>query len=521
MNIYKNILISLVIFSGVFAVGFQAEALIVNGYDPAVHDRFIPGTYSSNPVSNPNFFAASYDWSGVGWETWAPSRSVAMISPLHFVGANHWRIPVGNSVTFYNQLGDLKSYTVEGYSTFDEEWTNDEGESWINTPDLTVGRLSGVISEMDKISHYKVLDASDYSTEWCDARWYEGKEVYAYGTSARAGTNVIDFLQNVCTSMAGPLKPINLTTTAVYDTHATGDYYGEAGGQGGDSGSPSFIPYNGELTLMGTHFAISGDTSGTWRTYDSAIPGYLDNIDAAMISYGYKVERIYIDIFPSKLENKDFDMLWSGFFRNEELPKWDVQSQVDGPMFTYTCHSTEYVKSGERSIYYMENIDPVEGAYGHDEYVYQTVEGAKVGQEYAFSFWYLNAIGIAPEMLIDTAQLKIMAGIDPTGGTNPDSANIIWEIFLLNPDDFNTSWHRMMVSTTAIDSAMTFFIGRELFTNISAADAAAGKYWVATTYFDNSEIYCIPEPSTLILFGLSLVCLLGWRKQINRQRNKN
>jgi len=41
-------------------------ALEINGYAPARHDRFISG-YPDNPVANPDFFAAGYDWSGVGW----------------------------------------------------------------------------------------------------------------------------------------------------------------------------------------------------------------------------------------------------------------------------------------------------------------------------------------------------------------------------------------------------------------------------------------------------------------------
>ncbi len=501
MNSYHKSFIYIIFCILVLCTAFQAEALIVNGYDPAVHDRFLPGTYSSAPVLNSNFFAAEYDWSGVGWHTGYQGKSVAMISPQHFVAADHYRVPVGDTVTFYNQLSELKVYTVEGYSTFDYD---DYGITHI--PDLALGRLSEVISASDKISHYKVLDADDYSTDWYDIDWYKDKEIYTYGAMARAGTNSIDYFASVNTR--GFANPDNATLCAVYDTHATGDYYGEAGCQGGDSGSPSFIPYNGELTLMGTHFAINGSTSGTWETCDSFIPNYLDDIDMAINSYGYAVDRIFIDIFPYKVENKDFEDWDSSDWKPAG---WQVERQIDGPMLTRTSYSSEHVKSGEKSVYFGELIFSTEGARNHNTYCYQTIEGAQEGQEYAFSFWYLNIIEITREMLIDTAQLKIMAGIDPTGGTNPDSANVIWELFILSPDQFDASWHQLIVSAIATNSAMTFFIGRELSANISAVDVAAGKYWSANTYIDNSEICSVPEPSTFMLLGLSLLSFFGFR----------
>ena len=497
-------LYQLIAIIGLFAVGSQAEALVVNGYNPALHDRFISGTYSSGPTPNPTFIGSSYDWSGVGWQTSAHGRSVALISPQHFVAANHYKVPVGETVTFYNGIGELKTYEVAGYTTFPEVR---EADGYTNIPDLVVGRLQQAVTESDDITYYSVLDADDYTTGHYDTGWYVGKDIYAYGRTARAGINTIDYFQGVSTRFG--LDPDNGTTTAVYDTDLNNGYVGEAGGQGGDSGSPSFIPYNGELTLMGTHFAISGSTSDSWKTYDSFVPAYLEEIDAALNPYGYQVRRISIDIFPTKLQNADFETWDSNEWRPQ---RWQREREVSGPMLTRNSQSTDKVKSGQKSTYIGENVFSSQGQFIHNEYYLQTVTGPKEGQQYAFSFWYLNSLEIAQEILAQQAELKILAGIDPTGGTDPGSADIIWQMVILTPGQFDSNWHQMSIMATAGNSPMTFFIGRELLGMITADDVAMGRRWSANTYIDDAQVHAVPEPSTLVLLASSLIGLLGFRK---------
>ncbi|MCK5491855.1 MAG: hypothetical protein KAJ14_01950 [Candidatus Omnitrophica bacterium] len=84
-------------------------------------------------------------------------------------------------------------------------------------------------------------------------------------------------------------------------------YADEAGLEGGDSGSPSFIVWNEQLTLMGTHFAISSDIENIRQNIDSFILYYLDDLNTAMYVSDYAVSVIkaiftYV-AFPGDIRN--------------------------------------------------------------------------------------------------------------------------------------------------------------------------------------------------------------------------
>jgi hypothetical protein len=288
---YKELfLVLLVSFSTAFP---PAEALVINSYssDPALYDRFISGTYPSNPAPNPNFFASSYDWSGVGWMSSNQTRSITMVSPLHFVVANHWQVPPESSVTFLNGGGELKNYTVDKYSIF--SFTDGNGT---HTSDLALGWLTAPIPETDDIAHYSVLSADDPATPEFDLDWYLNKDVYVYGWHAKAGENTIsDF------TWAGTGDPPetsgDLTLTSMFDYESLGYYPGLAGAEPGDSGSPTFMPWNGQLTVIGTHFGVSAlQPAVTWTTFDAFVPFYVKDINLAMEASCYSVDTI--DVVP-------------------------------------------------------------------------------------------------------------------------------------------------------------------------------------------------------------------------------
>ncbi|MCK4947813.1 MAG: hypothetical protein KAS46_05530 [Candidatus Aureabacteria bacterium] len=296
MDKSKSLFFSLILFSIVFIS--TAHALQINGYDPVCHDRFLPGTYASNPQDNSSFYLSSYDWSGVGWETNSPSRSVALVSPLHFVGANHWRIPVGNTITFKNNDGILNNYTVGGYHTL--TYTTFSGTF---TPDLVVGCLTDPIPDADNITYYPVTQYDSdgaippgfYPDEHFHSNdWYLGKEIFVYGWSARVGTGTFEGLQGTGTVTT------NLTRTFDYLYHVSDDpqYLDEPFGVGGDSGSPTFLPWEGSLALLGTHFAHSpGETLKA--TYDSFIPAYISDINSAISLSGYSLNVLNVIPEPS------------------------------------------------------------------------------------------------------------------------------------------------------------------------------------------------------------------------------
>lgn len=278
MNLPKWISVFLIFLGITFSL--NAQALQINGYDPARHDRFVPGTYASNPVNNPTFFASQYDWSGVGWNSSRSSQSITMISPQHFVGANHYKIPAGNTITFQNRDNQLKSYTVEGYSTLDysDPWNN-------YVPDLVLGKLSAPIPETDNIKHYSVLDSDPGSMPGSYAnQWFRGREFFSYGWTARVGRDTIDYFSFVGANPYG--NPTDQTQCFVYHQGATQD---EPMGQGGDSGSPSFMVWNDELTVLGTHFMIGGTGN-----YDPHISAYITLLNDAMAPSGYSVNAVVV-----------------------------------------------------------------------------------------------------------------------------------------------------------------------------------------------------------------------------------
>ena len=54
--------------------------------------------------------------------------------------------------------------------------------------------------------------------------------------------------------------------------------------EGGDSSSPTFIPWHGSLALVGTH-SVTGTISGTPYSIDNFIPIYLDQMDTFGIEF--------------------------------------------------------------------------------------------------------------------------------------------------------------------------------------------------------------------------------------------
>lgn len=268
-----------------------AEALVINSYsdNPALYDRFVSGTYPSNPEPNPDFFASPYDWSGVGWMSTNQMRSITMVSPLHFVVANHWQIPSGSNLKFLNRDGELKTYTVDKYSTF--SFTDEDGT---HTSDLALGWLTTPIPDSDNIAHYAVLNADDPATPEFDIDWYLNKDMYVYGWYGKAGENVInDFTWAYSSNNPNPYA--DLTFCSMFDYEALGYHPGLAGCQPGDSGSPSLMPWNGQLTVLGTHFGVSDfPPAESWTTYDAFIPVYIEDMNLAMEPSGYSVDTVNV-----------------------------------------------------------------------------------------------------------------------------------------------------------------------------------------------------------------------------------
>lgn len=268
---------ALVAFAGGFLVPLASHALVINGENAEDNYRFESG-YPGSPVPNtsPNFVAAGYDLSGVGWGS-NSSQSFTMISDQYFVFATHYP-PPNSSIFFYSPADNaVVSYTIDTTFSLALEYPLQDTGDHLKS-DLSIGRLTTAIDPSDDIAFYPILDLPTVGD-------YAGQDLLVYGWSAAVGTGVIDEFGGVnlywdATTPDDASDDV-LNTETNFDalddtfvmTFVQGAGAGEALLQGGDSGSPSFVVWNGSLALVGVHSAVSGSTN-----LDAFIPAYLSQL---------------------------------------------------------------------------------------------------------------------------------------------------------------------------------------------------------------------------------------------------
>lgn len=283
---YRFPLMKWIIAYGLILVctGTSVYALAIRGYTASRHDRFSAG-YPTNPQPNTSFWLAAYDFSGVGWDADNPARSVALVSPVHFVAARHFPPAIGATLYFLNRNDILQSNTVTAYHPV----TNQFGEP----ADVMLGELTDRSLIDNDVSYYAIATLGSEAE-------YEGKTVVMYGNTARAGSGTVDAFTNV--SATG----INTTRCfAVNYNKLVGDG-DDAYVEGQDSGSPSFLIASNRLTIVGTHTAI-GDSATDFTTYDGFIPHYLDQLNSAAREAGYQLTRFPAPTAESTITNVTYD----------------------------------------------------------------------------------------------------------------------------------------------------------------------------------------------------------------------
>ena len=238
--------------------------LTVQGYDANRHDRF---------VNDDSFIGSDYDWSGVssGLATGSAGRWATLISPTHFLSANHFHAPNGASTTFFHTNdanGPSETRTVVGGRSVG-------GDLWL-------GRLDEAVSA--DVAIYSILNPNNAL----------GSEVHVLGLAdtsdrgqnQRIGRNVIDRVEFDFNTGIGTGHII----TYDYDDPG-GVGADEARVVGGDSGGPSFVIVNGAPVLVGIHwFNYTGDVGefgdSPTGSGDSFVPGYIDEINAELALFG-------------------------------------------------------------------------------------------------------------------------------------------------------------------------------------------------------------------------------------------
>ncbi len=131
---------------------------------------------------------------------------------------------------------------------------------------------------------------------------FVGQDVFMFGKASgfpvtaqmRLGRNTIDeFLPN----FSHPNLGASVTDVVLFDydtpTGGTGD--DEAKVEGGDSGAPTFVIYNGKPVLIGMHWFVytSGDFNNpSSGTGDTAVPGYINLLNQSMIGQQLNVVAV-------------------------------------------------------------------------------------------------------------------------------------------------------------------------------------------------------------------------------------
>jgi hypothetical protein len=250
------------------------QALQIHDFDGNRHYRFVEGTFPAAPVQNGGLWARTGDLSGVGWSANDSRMGFALISPQHFVGANHFRPSAGSQIRFRAADGQIRSYTYARFYNI----KNEEGE---NT-DIFIGELAEPIPASHLIPFYPVYNASELVLV--------GREILVYGrgdAGPRIGRGVIRGFGN---SLGGGLNDTrNYSFEYVQRRAQESDAHGETG----DSGSPSFIEVDGMLTVTGVHSAIAQSNhlrnGTTVTTFDSFLLPYRDQIDTHLAHSGYRL----------------------------------------------------------------------------------------------------------------------------------------------------------------------------------------------------------------------------------------
>lgn len=252
-----------------FSLGvFSSHALVLRSYDASKHLRFL--NFPSNPSHNSQFIHAAYDLTGVGWHSIFSPRQLTMVSPLHFVGANHYKPGLGATIRFLSSDGNIHNFTVASQTAI----TNDSGQS----SDLFIGTLNTPIPAGNNINYYPYLNLS------FDLQYYF-KQLIVLGATGRGGEGSIQSIQNSSVSGLNTTRVLRFRYTAASGDDA--DCYFESG----DSGSPVFVEQNGAPAIVGTNSYVASFLSGNRDNYSNFIPYYVDKLNTVMELDGYRMTK--------------------------------------------------------------------------------------------------------------------------------------------------------------------------------------------------------------------------------------
>ncbi len=297
------------------ALGALASGIEIENYSATVNDRFVSG-FPTNPVPNTSgsFVGAAYDWSGVGWSTADAATGFGFITPQHYLVANHY----GGSTTIRLQSNDGTLRTVSQASVTNTGY----GVVLPGGPDLSVGRLTAAMPDTWQIARYSVLDLNSSSVTNSS---YNGQPLLVYGRGAnsfvspRVGPTAVN--GTVLTGLSSYVTSSLTVSTTVQL-------------QGGDSGSPIFIPWQNpvggaELMILGNNV---GYNAGSVNFYNylanSTVMGAINGLttpDGFALRVRGNVNALWTGGTNSSISDNGN---WSGFGRTDQYVGFQANGSV-------------------------------------------------------------------------------------------------------------------------------------------------------------------------------------------------
>ena len=293
----------LLIGVGLLVPGESVFAAVFGQYTPSRHDRFL-----ADGSDNPNFIAAGFDLSGIGVgnpsngpnnEDKTRTSRVVLISPQHYIGANH--ASTGRP-TFQGNDGNLHDYdigSITRLNTVDQNGVSQQS-------DLRLYTLAAPIPIEHGVTPLAIADGDPNSLIGKDFFFFGNPRVNMDGSLTHmAGRNrvrdvgVIGFGQNQTSpttviyytfDKAGKPTPDGVTSDSLGDD--------EAGLIPGDSGNGAFIEIGGQLALIGPHFGNAvppGNSTANgdfFHNFTSLLIPYLDQIEDVVEGDGQTITRL-------------------------------------------------------------------------------------------------------------------------------------------------------------------------------------------------------------------------------------
>lgn len=271
----------------------STHALKVRSNNSPNNNRF--DQFPQPSAHNPDFIHKDYatTLTSAGWYPRSLGNTtiypnVTLISPIHFIGADHYKPSIGTTISFLSSDGNLITRSVSNRTTI-------KNSNGINS-DIFIGTFDTPILASEKVSYSPYLRIT--KSETTD----DGELIEEIDTDAYYNQSLIALGRNMCggisTSSRSIYDSVNATQTMLWTYNTITGNDSDCYLQAGDSGSPLFIDNNtssetGKAAIIGVHLGVNTTAStSTFFNFSSFIPHYIDAINTVIEPEGYQLTSV-------------------------------------------------------------------------------------------------------------------------------------------------------------------------------------------------------------------------------------